>query len=80
MSEQMTNCNQCPRGCDLTAPGCGRGERLAAELRGEVAPAESREPGRERGAHGDHGDHGDHGHHGHHGHGGRPEHHRPEEA
>ena len=67
MSEQRTKCNQCPRGCDLTAPGCGRGERLAAELRGEAVPAESRK-------------HGDHEHHGHHGHGGRHPHHRSEEA
>ena len=57
MSETMTHCNQCPKGCPLTDPGCGRGERLARELRGEEPlPQEERQ---HHGHHG-HGRHHDH--------------------
>ena len=56
MNETMTNCNQCPKGCPLTNPGCGRGERLARELRGEEPlPREEQHHGRH--GHGHHHDH-----------------------
>ena len=77
MSENITNCPHCKEHCPLTNPGCGRGERLAREQRGETVVNEgTRErgehEGHRRGEHNPegrgsreerHGEHGGHGHH-----------------
>ena len=81
MPETITNCPRCDKHCPLNNPGCGRGERYARELRGEVIPeADGRvhehgeheqgnhERRHEHGGH-EHGERHEHGHH--HGRGGR---------
>lgn len=63
MTEKNAVCPNCPRHCLLDAPGCGRGEQYARELRGESTPDEA---GGRPGHHG-HGHHhdGNHGRHHH---------------
>jgi hypothetical protein len=68
MSEETKTCPCCPRGCDLSAPHCSRGEEYA-----KTGVIPKREDGGKNGNAGEHGHgHGyghDHGHvhgHGHH--------------
>ena len=41
MSEQITNCPQCGRHCDLTMPNCERGKRFAEQITNGVTPEQA---------------------------------------
>ena len=63
MTEKNAVCPNCPKHCPLDAPGCGRGEQYARELRGESVIDEAAGERRHHG-HGHHHD-GEHGRHHH---------------
>ena len=62
MTENTAVCPNCPRHCPLDAPGCGKGEQYARELRGENVSDDAGSE-REKHHHGHHG--GEHGRHHH---------------
>ena len=62
MAENNAVCPNCPRHCPLDAPGCGKGEQYARELRGENVPDDAGSEWEKHG-HGHHG--GEHGRHHH---------------
>lgn len=59
MNENEKRCPICPRGCDLSAPHCGRGEEYA---RTGKLPQQDHSDGHD--SHGNHDGHGSHGGHG----------------